>query len=555
MIGVMCREGQEPFVEEFFELFKTPWEFCVTGKAYDVIVLTSVASTIPDARLVIACGQQIQPWDAHQVTAWATAPPAPLLQYRDGVFPVYRGIATFASSSQPLVTLSDSADVVGTVGHVKAGRLIRLGYDLFDEVAALLTDGQPSRFAAIPTLDVHIDLLRRWIADAGVSFIEIPPCPAGSDFTVCLTHDVDFVNLRDHGVDRSVLGFVYRALFPLRLRDTKSRIAWSRLFKNWLAVFSLPAVYLRLCRDVWFDIDRYQEIETGLASTYFFIPFKGQPGAPLRKGHASPLRAAPYDAASYATLIGALAHQHTEIATHGIDAWQSPRAAELEGAAVRRLSGQDSVGIRMHWLYFDHESPKVLEEAGFLYDSTLGYNDAIGFRSGTAQVFGPPGTSRLLELPLNVMDSALFYPSRMGLPEAEALAACKTVVNAAADHGGVLTINWHTRSLQPERNWDSFYIELIEYLKNRRVWFATGSQVTSWFKARRSITFDDVGSGVGSVRIRPSVSSDSNLPSFVVRVHRATTVGDAGGQEIHKFEDRLLPLTSSSARTTDIAIH
>ena len=41
----------------------------------------------------------------------------------------------------------------------------------------------------------------------------------------------------------------------------------------------------------------------------------------------------------------------------------------------------------MHWLYFGDDSPKTLEAAGFDYDSTCGYNDAVGYRAGTSQVF------------------------------------------------------------------------------------------------------------------------------------------------------------------------
>ena len=33
----------------------------------------------------------------------------------------------------------------------------------------------------------------------------------------------------------------------------------------------------------------------------------------------------------------------------------------------------------------------TLEKAGFSYDSTVGYNETIGYRAGTAQVFKHPG--------------------------------------------------------------------------------------------------------------------------------------------------------------------
>ncbi len=74
----------------------------------------------------------------------------------------------------------------------------------------------------------------------------------------------------------------------------------------------------------------------------------------------------------------------------------------------------------MHWLYYDQNSPKKLEEAGATYDSTCGYNDAVGYRAGTTQVHKPLSATHLLELPLHVMDTALFYPSRMELSPARA---------------------------------------------------------------------------------------------------------------------------------------
>ena len=41
VIGVISRPDQRPVVEEFFELFKTPWEFYQPGRTYDVVVATA----------------------------------------------------------------------------------------------------------------------------------------------------------------------------------------------------------------------------------------------------------------------------------------------------------------------------------------------------------------------------------------------------------------------------------------------------------------------------------------------------------------------------------
>ncbi|MFA6226286.1 MAG: hypothetical protein WC620_08995 [Methanoregula sp.] len=72
------------------------------------------------------------------------------------------------------------------------------------------------------------------------------------------------------------------------------------------------------------------------------------------------------------------------------------------------LAGDDSVGNRTHWLLFDRNSWKKLDDAGYTYDTTFGYNDDAGFRAGTLQVCHPEGCSKLLELPLHIQDIGLF---------------------------------------------------------------------------------------------------------------------------------------------------
>jgi hypothetical protein len=167
----------------------------------------------------------------------------------------------------------------------------------------------------------------------------------------------------------------------------------------------------------------------------------------------------------------------------------------------------------------------MLEQAGFLYDSTLGYNDAVGFRSGTTQVFRLPETSSVFELPLNVMDTTMFYPDRMGLSETEALRLCRKLIDEMRTYSGVLTINWHTRSLSPERNWDDFYLELLKSLEKEKVWFAKAGDVVKWFLRRRNVSFDDMEVMDDKIRLRlggdqgdRELSENSLLP-LCIRVY------------------------------------
>jgi len=88
---------------------------------------------------------------------------------------------------------------------------VRLGYDLFQEIHWLLTSGQPVENAHFPSIELHIAMLRNWMLEAGVAFIEIPPVPAGKRFMVSLTHDIDFIGIRDHKFDHTMWGFLYRS--------------------------------------------------------------------------------------------------------------------------------------------------------------------------------------------------------------------------------------------------------------------------------------------------------------------------------------------------------
>lgn len=182
----------------------------------------------------------------------------------------------------------------------------------------------------------------------------------------------------------------------------------------------------------------------------------------------------------------------------------------------------------MHWLYFSEDSPKTLEEIGCRYDSTFGYNDAVGFRAGTSQVFCPPSARNLLELPLTIQDTALFYPGRMHLSDDEAMDSCKQLIEFVSFFGGVLTLNWHTRSLSPERQWGDFYLRLLSQISDRNVWFATAAQITDWFRRRRELSFCSMDFDGGRVQSEPTKPTADSRPSFILRTYHPNNSSPGG---------------------------
>src|SRR5262249_6514693 len=153
-------------------------------------------------------------------------------------------------------------------------------------------------------------------------------------------------------------------------------------------------------------------VERGLAATYFLIPFKRRPGERV-PGRRASLRAAAYEVSDLEKVVAVLQQNGNEVGVHGIDAWHSVEKGRNEAAKIAKTINRPPMGIRMHWLLQDSKTPFVLEESGFAYDSTAGYNEFLGYRNGTSQVFRPLGTSNLLELPLHIQDGALFYPQNL----------------------------------------------------------------------------------------------------------------------------------------------
>jgi hypothetical protein len=514
VIGVAADPADLEVVREFFELFKTPWEIARPNRRYRSALCADGNVDGLDADVIFAFGA-----DPQTVDLQADMLPSPIegavVRLDDVEIPIYGRASVFAAS--PSGRLAAAGRPHEYRWRRGTAMVHRIGYDLFKEVRHLLTIGQPPSQALIPTLDRHIELLRRLLADAGVPFLEIPPRPAGYDFVCCLTHDIDFYGIRRHGLDPTMAGFLLRASIGTVVDLVRSRRTLGDALRNFAAVCSLPLVYAGLMRDFWRPFDDYAAVEEPARSTFFLVPFKGRPGqSPV--GPTDATRAVAYQASEIAEDVSAAAARGSEIGLHGIDAWRDAGAGRVEMREIAAITGRQKTGVRMHWLYFSDETPRRLEEAAFDYDSTWGYNDAVGFRAGTSQVFAFPGAPTLLELPLSIMDTALFAWDRWAMTRTEAWRHCDAVLAHAVQTGGTVVVNWHCRSLAPERLWRSFYRELLDRLSaDGRVWFAPAGEAVEWFRWRRSIRFA-ASTESGSVRIEAPVPGPGQ--GGLIRVHR-----------------------------------
>ncbi len=57
-------------------------------------------------------------------------------------------------------------------------------------------------------------------------------------------------------------------------------------------------------------------------------------------------------------------------------------------------------------------------------------------------------------------------------------------------------MNWHDRSVAPERLWDTAYVRLLGQLRSNGACFLTAARTVSWFRKRRAAFFEQAGSAV-----------------------------------------------------------
>ncbi len=164
----------------------------------------------------------------------------------------------------------------------------------------------------------------------------------------------------------------------------------------------------------------------------------------------------------FAREIAELRARGCEIGLHA--SFNSPVETERlarEKARIEEVAGAPIAGNRSHYWRLDpvkpHETLDALERAGFLYDTTLGYEFYPGFRRGVCHPYYPwhPSERRqlgILEFAPTWMDNQ--YDGRLsenGI--VDPIAHAKGLLAHVAQTGGVAVIDYHVRGMSPAFPW------------------------------------------------------------------------------------------------------
>lgn len=306
-------------------------------------------------------------------------------------------------------------------------------------------------------------------------------------YTLVLTHDIDVLTLVELPLGRTLAGFFYRCLAENLIRFLRGRISLDQYLRSISAILEYFPAKLGHKVDPWarslgimLDVER----SYGVRSTLFFIPLCGEPGVIPRNGKPAPHnRAAYYRLGEYRSMLKELVYGGWEIGVHGLNAWRSTEDARRELLALKEACpDQERVGIRMHWLYTREGMWKDLDEAGYAYDASLGWNDRIGFPAGRYVPFKADGASNLMVLPLNIQDAALLGKDHADLSPDEAWLKVEKVLDEARRYCAVVTVLWHNYGFVAPRFWGETYEQILRQARSDGAEILAAGQAVEQFR-------------------------------------------------------------------------
>lgn len=439
-------------------------------------------------------------------------------------------------------------------------------FNLGSEATRLLMEGRPytEERAGEPVLDLMLEELRGVLRENVRNYLELPPLPWGHAYAMTLTHDIDILSLKEMPVARTFLGYFYRSSLVNWRRWRSGKVGTSEFARAVWEMVRTWAAKLGLGTDVWqralpllLDLEK----RLGVRSSLYFMPFPGKPGVlpasrvdPAVSAAAAVPASAPgnrasfYDVTKKRELLTRIESEGWEAGVHGIDAWYSAESAKSEHERVFGVTGEDDLGVRMHWLYFDSPASfQALEEGGFLYDATFGYNEVVGFRAGTLQPYHPLNCQRLWELPLHIQDGALMGEEHGGLSREDSFQEAKPILEWARRYGGAVSLLWHNQSFTAPRFWGEVYERLIEAGKQDKAWIATPREVLKWFSRRRECRV--------SVKVSGSANGNENENETRTGIESGFDSGTGTCLTIDcNYNDLASPADSNSAGLPEVRV-
>jgi hypothetical protein len=307
-----------------------------------------------------------------------------------------------------------------------------------------------NNFLNRPIVNEHIDLIWRWIDSFNLDYTR-KKWWGDKEFAACLTHDVDII--QKHKKFRNILRSSANLIFKQR-KPLKAIINFANYFKGYK-------------KDPYYTFDYMINLEKayGYRSSFYF----------MSGGNSEVDNYYDINDKKIINLIKEVENEGCEAGYHcSFNSYNKFEMLKDEKEKINNIVNSKVFGCRQHYLRF--KAPytwRIQEKAGLLYDTTLSYADAEGFRCGTCFPFRPYDLleNRILdlwEIPLIVMDGSLQNPDYRGYTTEQGLEETKKLIDTIKKHNGVFTMLYHNSSFDSDEpiweGWKETYECTMKYL-------------------------------------------------------------------------------------------
>jgi len=334
-----------------------------------------------------------------------------------------------------------------------------------------------------PIIDAYLIFFRYilslFVKNNHVALIRKDLWPGDKKFAVCLTHDVDKVYFK------TFYGFAFGMIQLIKGLFLFDFISAKKAYKKCKRIAFAK-------NDPYWNFKKWIELEAqfGYRSTFFFLARKRRfsfKHKDLRYSLKQP---------KVANAINHLQKEGWDIGLYGdLDSFLDTQQLKKEKHRLENLLNSEIPGIRQH--YFRIKLPNTLQvqqDAGFLYDSTLGWHDSIGFRCAMSYPFyffniQTNERLRILEIPLAIEEPILFKSKQISNSRRIATETAIKIFKRAEKLGSLINLLWCQPSLDdvdyPDHG--EVYKVMLNYLKNNDVFVGTAKEIFQWWKKREEV--------------------------------------------------------------------
>ncbi len=281
-----------------------------------------------------------------------------------------------------------------------------------------------------PLVSMYGNLIRQHFRALGLLPLPLPWLTPQARAAFVFTHDVDYPQ-------------IIRSVEALRLLLRRGRGGLGAIW----GVLQDRDHFWRFAD--WVDFAK----EVGARPAFYFMARKG---SLLEYAAGTPDGFYDIQRPEFAELFQQLGAADCEVGLHAsFNSHRSLSQLKLERRLLEQASGQTVDGNRHHYWHLDpaapHETLRLNEQAGFLYDSSLAFEYYPGFRRGICHPFRVfhPGERReidLVELPPAWMDD--HFDRRLaqnGITDPVQYAY--RLIEAAKSTGGTIVVDYHVRGM------------------------------------------------------------------------------------------------------------